>query len=164
VTVKGLSAVADWPMYALDLSNTGITDKELEVVSKITALHSLKIDEVDTISLEGIAALSRLPYLTSLKLRRCKLKSDITPALLKLNKLNTLDLSRNNWLTSKHLRTISKMSNLRQLVLSDCRNLTAADLAWIKKRMPGCIIFTETGRRAKIFDTLRLEHQLSPLE
>jgi hypothetical protein len=144
----------------LDLSNSDITDGELENIINgfpnikgINATHchaltdkclahlkflknltSLNLRWCDKITDAGLSDLSKLKNLTSLDLGGCDKITDAGLAdLSELRNLMSLDLKWAHKITDAGLADLSNLENLRSLDLSGCKKITDAGLAHLSK-------------------------------
>lgn len=109
-------------LTSLSLADAVITDEALvstlRVLSKLRALNLTR----STIRDETLPALTSLPFLSSLNLGECvRLSGANFSCLLFCTSLTQLYLFRSTWLRDHHFGIISCLTNLRSLVLSDCR-------------------------------------------
>lgn len=99
VTDRTLDVVSRLPgLERLDLSDTDVTEAGLQKLARCPTLHTLHLDGT-RVSDDAVEALSRLPNLQHLSLSRTRVTDASLQALLKTKSLRTL------WLTNSHVTT-----------------------------------------------------------
>jgi len=110
----------------LDLSYSLITGKSITVISKLTSLEDLTLNNVD-MSKSDFSSIARLPKLAALYLRNSQVSDSMVNSLAPARKLMALDLSNNSGITDASLPTLASLPALRALNLSgtsvNCRSL-----------------------------------------
>lgn len=99
-----LAAIKSLNIRGINLNKTGVTDKALEILSKIDTLEELYVDETK-ITDRGMKYLVRLGD----------------------NRLNLLTLAKTN-VTDAAIESISKFGKLAWLGLDNCKNVTGANI------------------------------------
>jgi Leucine Rich Repeat (LRR) protein len=109
----------------LDLSNSTITDEELEIIVEILP-NIVDIDMENCLNLteKGIKSLSRLKNLECLNLEGCEITDSWLRHLGGLSKLEDLNLSGCEEITGGGLAHLKTLSNLISLDLSSCDGIT----------------------------------------
>ncbi|MCA9109345.1 MAG: hypothetical protein KDA52_05330 [Planctomycetaceae bacterium] len=95
-----------------------ITDKSLEVLSKLPALTSMLLDGVPHVTNRGVAILSRCEGITELYLKGTAIDDKCGESLGKLSQVWSLNLSDTN-ITDAILPCLSSMNRLKMLTLDN---------------------------------------------
>lgn len=153
VGVRSLQGLAQLKM--LDISYTLITGKSMPVIGRLTNLEDLTMNSVD-LRQSDFSYIARLPKLSALYLRGAQVNDAMVIALKSSKSLENIDLSNNRAITdaalpalallpnlkavclagtSVNLQSLSKLSRVKRVVLSD-RDLKGTSLAVLQKTLP----------------------------
>jgi serine/threonine protein kinase len=147
ISSKSLKYLANLPLKLLVLSNTNISDNEVDQVAKIKTLQSLCVDDTKVTG-DFLAGINTLPHLDTLHIRGAQIRDRDLHLLSPLTTLRDLDVSfdkigdvgakelaalpvdtldlREDDITDEGLKALARSKSLRCLSLAGCANITAA--------------------------------------
>jgi len=162
LTKLGLDKLGVLSVTKLTINHSSFEDKDLSFISKLHDLKSLDI-EGDRITDGFLPTLKNLSKLSELNCGDNRITDNGLQTLASVSSLESLDLYKNpgirdegmKYLASLRLRKLSlegdnitdgalrqlaKISSLRELSLEDCKRLSPAGLARLRKSLPLCIV------------------------
>jgi len=145
ITDKGFQSLARLRnIRQLDVSDIPVSEKSFRLIGSLPKLESIDLGGVK-VTARDIEDLRSAPCLRHIILFRSELNDAELHALSELKGVRTLQLSRNPF-TNNGVAYLGKMTNLINVSMLECPNVSPGAVAQLKKRIPGCQIEHSTER------------------
>ncbi|MBZ0187419.1 MAG: protein kinase [Candidatus Obscuribacterales bacterium] len=116
-----MKKITETDRQALLLSgNPDLTDKSLEMISKVTTLDRLELEDSPLFTPKGILSLKNMPRLGYISFRNCQLEDEDLKALAPLSSLFKLILSLNPKITEQGLENLGRRETTLTVVAEGC--------------------------------------------
>jgi hypothetical protein len=136
---EDLLALLEMPrLRALNLNTADIADDHLEIVGRLSTLEDLDISTTHVTD-AGVRHLSGLTRMRHLRIKETRITDVGLGLLAPMRELETINIRRLD-VTDAGLLSLAEHERLEMLVLSAGGRYTAAGLAEVQRRRPGCEI------------------------
>lgn len=142
--IKELNYLKGFPnLTGANFSGSGLNDKGLEILSQITRMENLCLQETD-ITNDGLKHLAPLKQLQYLRLKdNQQLTNDCIPHLLAIEKLKELQIHETS-ITQEGLDQLAQKQTLALIVLDVWDgNYTYEGLLAFSAKLPGCTVLAK---------------------
>lgn len=164
--IQGLASI---PFTRLELRDLNLSNEALKALKEIKTIRELELSELPGVTADGLSEFlgalgemdairfftiplddkgialiaEKLPNLKQLTARAVALSGNGIDSILKLNKLQELDLRDNEGLTPDALLKLGQLKSLKRLYLNGTKlglSENAASLDQLRKSLPKCVI------------------------
>jgi len=144
VDAKSLLAVSKClGLRCLDLTSSNCDDELLALLAKLPVLEKVELAYCKSVSVEGLASLQKSETIKCLSLKGCTaFKLRELQILLSFHNLTELNLSGLEAVDAKLVASLSKMGELKTLILQNCRGVSKETIANTRAARPDLTIET----------------------